>query len=88
MKVTYYRFPKDMPLADAFRAWYDVEPKEEYLEEFSRTQECNIRTAKKFLKAYGGVAFTEHYDRDGGLFETSEIHLKGNNSTVHYTHHL
>lgn len=21
MKVTYYRFPKDMPLADAFRAW-------------------------------------------------------------------
>ena len=39
MKVTYYRFPKDLPLADAFRAWYDVEPKEEYLDKFSRTQE-------------------------------------------------
>lgn len=88
MRVTYYRFPHDMPLADVFRAWYDVELKEEYLEEFSRTRECNVRTAKKFLKAYGGVAFTEHYDQDGGLFETSEIHPKGNNSTVHYQNAL
>lgn len=47
-----------------------------------------VSTAKKLLKTYGGVAFTQHFDRDGGLFETTEIKLKGNNSTHKYNRHL
>ena len=49
---------------------------------------CSVYYAKKMLKQYGGVAWTEHIDRDGGLFETSEITLKGNNSRFKYNRHL
>lgn len=47
-----------------------------------------VSTAKKMLKAYGGIAFTCHFDRDGGLFESTEIKLKGNNSRFTYNRHL
>lgn len=47
-----------------------------------------VSTAKKMLKAYGGIAFTQHFERDGGLFETTEIKLKGNNSRFKYNRHL
>lgn len=47
-----------------------------------------ITTAKRMLKEYGGRAWTEHYERDGGLFETSPILLRGNNSYVQYNRHL
>ncbi len=48
----------------------------------------SITNAKKLLRKQGGVAWTEHYDRDGGLFETSEIKLEGNNSRFKYNRHL
>lgn len=48
----------------------------------------SITTAKKLLKEKGGCAWTEHIDRDGCCFESSEIKLKGNNSRVKYNHHL
>lgn len=51
--------------------------------------ECvSISTAKKLLKEQGGEAWTEHYDRDGGLFEVTPINLMGNNSRFKYNHHL
>ena len=40
------------------------------------------------LKQYGGSAWTEHCERDGGCFEVTEIKLKGNNSRFRYNHHL
>ena len=48
----------------------------------------SITTAKQLLKEKGGCAWTEHIDRDGCCFETSEIKLKGNNSQFKYNHHL
>ena len=48
----------------------------------------SITTAKQLLKEKGGCAWTEHIDRDGCCFETSEIKLKGNNSKVKYNIHL
>ena len=48
----------------------------------------SLTCAKKLLKEKGGCAWTEHIDRDGCCFETSEIKLKGNNSRVKYNHHL
>lgn len=48
----------------------------------------SVTAAKKLLGEFGGVAWTEHIDRDGGCFESSEIKLTGNNSRFKYNHHL
>ena len=48
----------------------------------------NVSTIKKLMKTYGGYGYTMHIDRDGSVFETSEITLKGNNSKFKYNHHL
>ena len=49
---------------------------------------CSITFAKQLLKLYGGKAWTEHYERDGGCFEVTPIRIKGNNSRAKYNHHL
>lgn len=49
---------------------------------------CSVSQAKKLLKNKGGYAWTEHYDRDGGLFEVTAVELKGNNSKFKYNRHL
>ena len=48
----------------------------------------SITAAKKLLRQFGGAAWTEHCARDGGLFETTEITLGGNNSRFKYNRHL
>lgn len=48
----------------------------------------SITAAKKLLRQFGGAAWTEHIERDGGVFETSEIRLSGNNSRFKYNRHL
>jgi endonuclease/exonuclease/phosphatase (EEP) superfamily protein YafD len=51
--------------------------------------ECvTISEAKELLKEKGGRAWTEHYERDGTLFEVSAIRLAGNNSRIRYNRHL
>lgn len=47
-----------------------------------------VTEAKRLLKAFGGIAWTNHCERDGGCFETTAITLKGNNSKFKYNHHL
>ena len=79
MRLHYYQFPKGTP----------KEIINEYCEDGENTIEgCSITTAKKLLKQYGGIAWTDHIDRDGGLFEVTEIKLKGNNSKFRYNRHL
>jgi len=48
----------------------------------------SITAAKKLLRQFGGAAWTAHIDRDGGVFETTEIKLAGNNSRHKYNRHL
>lgn len=56
----------------------------------------SISEAKKLLKAdlkakgedSEACAWTEHYDRDGGMFEATPIELTGNNSHFKYNQHL
>ena len=48
----------------------------------------NVRFAKLLLRKFGGSAWTHHIDRDGGVFETSDIRLTGNNSKFTYNRHL
>ena len=49
---------------------------------------CSVTFAKQLLKRYGGSAWTEHIDRNGGCFEVTDITIKGNNSKFKYNHHL
>ena len=49
---------------------------------------CSVTTAKKLLRKFGGSAYTQHFERDGGLIGTTQIELKGNNSKFKYNHHL
>lgn len=48
----------------------------------------SITEARKLLWQFGGTAWTEHIERNGGVFETSEIRLTGNNSRFKYNRHL
>lgn len=104
MRITYYRFPKKMPLRERALAYLryvqereDIEDVEDYIENASDEEldedypfkvECSISMAKKLLKRYGGDAFTQHFERDGGLFEITTISLKGNNFRFKYNLHL
>jgi len=47
-----------------------------------------ITRCKQLMRKYGGHAYTRHIERDGSEFGTTEIRLKGNNSSHAYNHHL
>ena len=53
-----------------------------------REEGISVSHANQLLKKKGGHAWTEHYERDGTMFESTPITLKGNNSTHKYAHHL
>jgi hypothetical protein len=57
----------------------------------SEAEVVSISHAKLLLKKQGGIAWTEHYDRDGGMFEATPIELKNNAGiayNVKYNVHL
>lgn len=101
MRITYYEFPDEMSIRDvALLTKQDIEGKKDILfipddvsdevleRNFSRSVDVSIKLAKSLLKKHGGRAYTCHFDRDGGLFETTEVKLKGNNSRFKYNCHL
>lgn len=48
----------------------------------------SITEIKKLIKNQGGYGYTEHYERDGTLFDVTSIEVKGNNSNFKYNRHL
>lgn len=80
MRINYYEFPENTS--------------GEILHEYNCTESdrvlggMSVTSAKKLLKQFGGAAWTDHCDRDGGVFETTDITIKGNNSKFKYNHHL
>ena len=48
----------------------------------------SVKNVKSLIKSFGGYGWTEHCDRSGGVFEVTDIKLKGNNSNHHYNRHL
>lgn len=100
MRITRYRFPEAMSERECYEAWYkgseDYEPIPDDVPDSQITgyteQVCSVSMAKKYLRKYGGAAWTEHYDRDGGCFEVTPIHAKGSNAGtaygVKYNQHL
>ena len=101
MRVTRYQFPGTMSIREiALATKQDIEGRvdilsvpddvsDEVLERnFSKVVNCRISTAKNMLKKYGGAAWTDHFERDGGFFESTPVKLKGNNSRHKYNRHL
>lgn len=101
MRITYYTFPEELNVRDRALAYKQiVEGKEDITEvpkeisdktlerNFPMEIDCSVRLAKKLLKKFGGKACTCHFDRDGGLFETTPVKLGQNNSKHKYNVHL
>lgn len=103
MRLSYYQFPADSPeqvmlaegcaviLKDGREIYPDCIPDDrrhlvERIEVICGPM--SITNVKRLMKEYGGCGYTEHYERDGGLFEVTPIHLTGNNSRFKYNHHL
>ena len=47
-----------------------------------------VTKAKKLIKEKGGTAWIEHCDRDGCVFETTEVVVGEKNSGFRYNRHL
>lgn len=103
MRVNYYRFPEGIDQMTRYRegcsvilkggeAFYPETIPDDKWPLIERIDDTlggiTITAAKKLLKQYGGSAWTEHIDRDGGVFEVTDITLKGNNSRFKYNRHL
>ncbi len=102
MRITYYEFPEETPievlaeygceaiLKDGTSRSLEMlsEKSRENIDRIDTTISCSVSTAKKLLKEYGGLAYTQHIDRDGGCFEVTPVELSGNNSRFKYNHHL
>ena len=104
MRLNYYRFPDDASVevmvasgCDGIREdgrlvhWWQAERITDWssIKVEDRTLGgIKISAAKELLRMYGGSAWTEHIDRDGGCFEVTEIKLQGNNSRFKYNRHL
>ena len=48
----------------------------------------SVTRAKQLLRQFGGSAWTDHFERNGGFIETTPIELTGNNSKFKYNRHL
>ena len=103
MRLTYYRFPEGTPedvllsngcgvvLKNGEEIFPDSIPEDKrpLVDHINTTLSgVSITTAKKLMKQYGGYGWTAHIDRDGCVFETTPIQLKGNNSRFKYNRHL
>lgn len=88
MRLNYYRFPESMSNRECFDASSSEDDHFYEDEDYRTVMGCSVTFAKKMLKKYGGYAWTEHCDRDGGVFEVTDIELNKNNSKFKYSHHL
>ena len=103
MRLHYYRFPADsdpevrvkegcaVVLKSGSRLWPETIPEDKWplIDHVEDTVDgVSITHAKQLLRKYGGSAWTEHCERDGGVFEVTEITLQGNNSRFRYNRHL
>lgn len=103
MRLHYYRFPANTPEKILLKEGCAVRLKTGtviYVESIPADKRdlvdyvedtlsgVTVTTVKKLMKQYGGTGWTAHIDRDGSIFETTEITLTGNNSKYKYNKHL
>lgn len=82
MRLHYYQPPQDLqaPFSD-IETELDIEPGQDI-------GGLRLTTVKTLIKRYGGSGYTTHCERDGGVFEVTDITLKGNNSRFKYNRHI
>lgn len=103
MRLNYYRFPDNVSEKIKLKEGCGVILKNGntiYVDEIpddkrplvDHVDDCisgtSVKNVKRLLKLYGGCGWTEHIDRDGGIFEVTDITLSGNNSRFKYNRHL
>ena len=97
MRINYYEFPESMTIRECYCARTPEDKqtpfpkgyeKRDEAKEWRRIEGITVSAAKKLLRQYGGQAYTYHIDRDGGVFEVTDITLNKNNSKFRYNHHL
>ena len=103
MRLNYYQFPEDSDPMTRFnegcavilKSGSEIHPESIPDDKWPLIDRIDdtlggitITAAKKLLKKYGGSAYTMHCERDGSVFEVTDITLKGNNSRFKYNHHL
>lgn len=104
MRINYYQFPEDAPVEEMVKNgcegiredgrhvyWWMVDEITDWSGITVDERELGgikVTAAKNLLRQFGGAAWTEHCERDGGVFEVTPIELKGNNSRFKYNHHL
>lgn len=82
MRLHYYHPPHDLqcPFSD-METELEIEPGEDI-------GGLRLATVKTLIKRYGGSGYTTHCERDGSVFEVTNITLKCNNSRFKYNRHL
>ena len=103
MRINYYRFPDDTPehvmleegcevvLKNGDTLYVSTIPddKRESVDYINTTiGGLKVSSVKELIKKYGGCGWADHCERDSGVFKTTPITLKGNNSHFKYNHHL
>lgn len=103
MRINYYRFPENTPEDILLENGCEVilktggsilvdsipDDKRHLVEAVDHTiGGLKVSSVKALIRQYGGFGWTDHCERDGGVFETTEITLKGNNSKFKYNRHL
>ena len=103
MRINYYQFPNDIPEDILLKEGCEIvlkngetiysetipEDKRELVDHVDNVlYGLKVSSVKSLIKKYGGHGWTDHCERDGGVFETTEITLNGNNSKFKYNRHL
>lgn len=102
MRLSYYRFPEgtdenvllENGCGVVLKSGVTIYPsdipddKRSLIDHIEDTISCSVSSAKKMMKQFGGAGWTEHIERDGSVFEVTEITINGNNSRFKYNHHL
>lgn len=103
MRLSYYQFPSDTNEETLLKNGCSVILKDgtskqcasipnQYRDQIAYVDNVvgplSVKEIKSLIRQFGGFGYTEHLDRDGGLFEVTMIQLKGNNSSFKYNRHL
>jgi hypothetical protein len=89
MRLNYYEFPEDFTdekvMSDVCGYYID---EEDHIAPYNFVGGLSVSIVKDLIKQYGGKGYTQHIDRDGSVFEVTEIKVSGNNSKHKYNKHL
>ena len=98
MRTNYYRFPEEATTETILEGYGMLD--DWYTEGHSGYEnikndpnghrvigQINVTTVKELIRRFGGTGWTNHWERDGGLFEVTPITFNSRTPRK-YNHHL